>query len=63
MTFTNVLLVCIAGITVCAVLVFVVETLVAFCLHEQDRSDAVIVPAQPKLVERAPRELPVDRAA
>ena len=63
MTFTTVLLICIAGITLCAVLVFAVETLVAFCLHEQDRSDAVVVPAQPRLVKRLRRDLPVDRAA
>ncbi|HLI77992.1 MAG TPA: hypothetical protein VKV02_13690 [Acidobacteriaceae bacterium] len=36
MTFANVLLFCIGGIAVCAALVFAVETLVAFCLHEEE---------------------------
>ncbi len=63
MTFMSVLLICLAGITVCAVLVFAVETLVAFCLHEQDCKDATRLPAQPRLVERTSYDLPVDRAA
>jgi hypothetical protein len=37
MTFASVLLFCVAGIALCATLVFVVETAVAFCLHEKER--------------------------
>ena len=36
MTFASVLLFCSAGIAGCAALVFIVETVVAFCLHEQE---------------------------
>lgn len=32
MTFTGVVLICLGGLAACAVLVFAVETVVAFCL-------------------------------
>lgn len=37
MTFTSVLLFCSVGIAFCAALVFLVETVVAFCLDEKER--------------------------
>ena len=36
MTFASGLFICCGGIAICAALVFVVETLVAFCLHEEE---------------------------
>ena len=63
MTFTNVLLICMCAIAGCAALVFAVETLVAFCLHEQVKEETTIQPAQPMLVERPARKLPADKAA
>jgi hypothetical protein len=63
MTFTNVLLVCLGGIAACAALVFAVETLVAFCFHEQDDKGGTTRPAKPALVERNVTEMRIDRAA
>lgn len=61
MTFTSVLLFCIGGIAVCAALVFLVETLVAFCLHEQE----AVVPGRAKLLsfDQPGREITEDKAA
>ncbi len=60
MTFTAVLLFCTAGIAVCAAFVFLVETIVAFWLH--DREDLPAVPS--KVITLASRhESSRDKAA
>ena len=52
MTFTAVLLFCIAAIAVCAGFVFLVETVVAFWLHDKE-----------ELQTFAPRTVSIDRFA
>jgi hypothetical protein len=61
MTFTSVLLFCIGGIAACAALVFVVETLVAFCLQERE----TVAPRGAKLLsfDQPGRDITEDKAA
>ena len=61
MTFASVLLFCCAGIAVCAALVFLVETVVAFCLHEKEsfvRPEATLLG-----LELEEQEIVLNRAA
>lgn len=46
MTFTGVLLICLLGIAACTLLVFLVETLVAFCFETDEKRPHVTVPLQ-----------------
>lgn len=62
MTFANVLLLCLAGIASCAALVFMVETVVAFFLHEQTE-EMTVQPARPRLVDRGAAGQSGDKAA
>lgn len=43
MTLAHVMLICVAGIAACAALVFTVETVVAFCFHEQEQKSPVVL--------------------
>ncbi len=61
MTFTNVLVICTGAIAVCAALVFAVETLVAFCFHEQEREQIPVLPGQRVMFDESARETPLDR--
>ena len=61
MTFTSVLLFCTGGIAVCAALVFLVETLVAFCLHEEEHTFQATVTLLS--FDDGCRDLPSDKAA
>lgn len=66
MTFANVLFFCIGGVAGCALLVFLVETVVAFWLHESDTTalSARAAAHRPVLVEAAaPKERRADKAA
>ena len=64
MNFANVLLICTGAIAVCAGLVFEVETLVAFCFHEQDGEPVPVTPHPPGLLDQPdPARLPYARAA
>lgn len=47
MTLAHVMLICTAGIAACAALVFTVETLVAFCFHDESCEDAAVVRIEP----------------
>jgi hypothetical protein len=62
MTFATVLFFCIGGVAGCAVLVFLVETAVAFWLHDGERETLPVSP-RPMLVERTAQPFPSDRAA
>ncbi len=61
MTFTAVLLFCTAGIAACAAFVFLVETVVAFCMHDEEE----VTTAAPRLVaiDRYTRKRAEDKAA
>ncbi len=61
MTFTAVLLFCSAGIAVCAGFVFLVETIVAFWLHDEEVIDRVS--PRPIAIDSLSRDLPTDKAA
>ena len=61
MTFTSVLLFCCAGIAVCAALVFMVETVVAFCLNEGERF--VLPQATLVSLEEDDRKVRLEKAA
>ncbi len=58
MTFATVLLVCLAGIAGCAALVFLVETIVAFCLH--DTEEVPHLANSPISIDRVRRHLAHD---
>ena len=61
MTFASVLFFCLGGIAVCVALVFAVETLVAFCLHEKE---PVVAPRRGMfLVEAERHAVSTDQAA
>ena len=61
MTFASVLLFCCAGIAVCAFVVFLVETVVAFCLNE--REDYVLPQATLLSLEQEKQAFAQDLAA
>lgn len=61
MTFANVLLICTGAIAGCAALVFLVETLVAFCFHDEERSVTASMASLP--LDRGMDDLPFDKAA
>ena len=63
MTFANLLLICLGAIAGCATLVFAVETMVAFCLHEQEEEHSAFTPMFPVLVERPSHHESFDQAA
>lgn len=61
MTFTAVLLICTAGIAVCAGFVFLVETVVAFWLHDKPQLHTPVL--NTVSIDRYRRDRSTDKAA
>ena len=61
MTLTAVLLICTAGIALCAGFVFLVETVVAFWLHDKSQAQTPVL--KPISIERYKRDRAADKAA
>lgn len=62
MTFAHVLLICTGAIAGCAALVFLVETLVAFCFHPEERT-ATVGRASSMQLDTVTEDLSLDKAA